>query len=369
MKRLLCLIFLLPLFTFSVFAEGTDNYTAYYNDSGLQALEKIVPEEVADTLEELEIDLASYSSILNLDKNSFISLIKSYFTNGFKAPLTASVLCIGLLVMCAAVSGMWSKQLQMSETYTYVCMLSLVTVILLPFVNSCTALISASKSISVFMLSFIPIFSGVLVMAGNVTAGSVYSGIMLIVADGITTALSFFVSPVILIYISLGIASVLSGIDGAYLLTTRIKTAVNWILGFIMTIFSGLLSIQTAVAKAADNLAIKTTKFLIGSTVPVAGGPLGEALTTVTASMGILRTAAMSWCLVVIAIIILPPLIELCLWRVCLCLLSSVAHFLSLPDAAKLLDVCSAAAGLIFAVILTVTAIFIISLGVLGGVG
>ena len=247
-------------------------------------------------------------------------------------------------------------------------MLSLLTVVLLPFVNSITTLISATKSLSVFMLAFIPIFAGVLVMSGSVTLSSVYSGLMLVVSNSISSALSFIVTPVITIYISLGVSTVLSGIDGAHLLTMRIKTAINWALGFIATLFSALLSIQTVIAKSADNLMVKTTKFVIGSTVPIAGGALGEALTTVTASMGILRAAAMSWCVIVIALLILPPLIELIIWRISLCTLSSVAHFLSLPDAAKLLDVCSSAAGLVFAVVLTVSVIFIISLAILGGV-
>ena len=367
MKRLICLIVLMPFFIFSVSAESGDNYYTYYSSSGLSSLEDLLPKEVGDTLDELEIDLSSYSSIINLDTASFITLLKSYIKDGFKAPFSAFLLSTCVLIMCSMVGGIFSKKLQMSETYTYVCMLSLMTVVLLPFVNSATSLISASKSLSVFMLSFIPVFAGVLIMGGSVTMGGVYSATMLLVSNTITNALSFFVSPIITIYISLGISSVLSGIEGAYLLSMRIKSGVNWCLGFVMTIFSGLLSIQSAVAKSADNLAIKTTKFVIGSSVPVAGGALGEALTTVTASMGILRTAAMSWCILVIAVIILPPLIELCLWRISLSVLSSVAHFLSLPDAAKLMDICSAAAGFIFAIILTITAIFIISLAVLGG--
>ena len=96
-----------------------------------------------------------------------------------------------------------------------------------------------------------------------------------------------------------------------------------------MTVFTGFLSIQSVIGKAADNMTVKTTKFFVGSMVPVVGGALSEALTTVTAGIGMLKSTAAMWCVIVLAIILLPTIIELFLWRIVLSLLASFSQMFS----------------------------------------
>ena len=62
-----------------------------------------------------------------------------------------------------------------------------------------------------------------------------------------------------------------------------IAKAVKWILGFCMTLFTGLLTVHSLVTASADSAASRAVKFAVSSFVPVVGGALGEALRTVGA--------------------------------------------------------------------------------------
>ena len=56
-----------------------------------------------------------------------------------------------------------------------------------------------------------------------------------------------------------------------------------------MTIFTGLLSIQSVVGSSADTLTSKTAKYVISNCVPVVGGAVSDAYSTVKGSLSLLK--------------------------------------------------------------------------------
>lgn len=363
MKRTITFIIALLLFTFPVFADETEDvYDSLYKGSEMSQLEDSIGEETKEILGQLGVDLSDYTSFFSVDADSYINVVWSFLKNGMKKPFSAMALGFGVILICSAFGGMMGSRLQITDTYNYICTLSLLAVVLTPLMNTVAAGISAIKSVGVFMLSFIPIYSGLIIAGGGVATGAIYQSVMLIFCELVTEGLSFGVSPLISAYVCIGVASSVSGIEGAYMIALRIKSVANWIIGFIMTLFSGFLSIQSVVSRAADSITMKTARFFMGSFIPVVGTSLGEALTTVTAGVGLLKASAMSWCIVVLAIILLPIVIELLLWRVALFILSSLAITLNIPDSARLFDTVSAGVGFLVAITLSVAVMFILSL-------
>ena len=72
---------------------------------------------------------------------------------------------------------------------------------------------------------------------------------------------------------------------------------------------------KPAVNSSADTLTAKTARFIIGSSVPVAGGVLSEALGTVTASVTLLKSSVGIYGAAACAAILLPLITELLMWR------------------------------------------------------
>ena len=138
--------------------------------------------------------------------------------------------------------------------------------------------------------------------------------------------------------------------------------AIMWIMAFISTVFLGILGIQTAVNSSADSLVSKTAKFIIGSSVPVAGGVLSEALGTVTASMGLLKSSVGIYGALACAAMLLPLIAELLIWRLVLLVTSAAAELVSLSEISGLLRAVDSMLSVLAGVILLVGAMFIISL-------
>ena len=64
-------------------------------------------------------------------------------------------------------------------------------------------------------------------------------------------------------------------------LAESVKKLVIWVLGIVMTLFTGLLSIQSFAGAAADNLSARAVKFAASSFIPVIGGSISEAYSAV----------------------------------------------------------------------------------------
>lgn len=363
MKRIFIFLAVVLLFTLSVNAEETDNiYNELYSDSNISQLENSIDDDTKEILQQFGISLSDYKSFFSGDMDSYMQVVFGFFKSGIKKPLAAMTLGIGVLILCSSFGGLWNSKLPLTDTYNYICALSLIAIVLLPMMNTASACISAVKSVGGFMLSFVPIFSGLIIVSGGATTGVVYQTFMLGICELITSGMSFLVAPLISAYICIGVTSAVSGVDGAQLIAIRIKGIANWLIGLIMTFFTGFLSVQSIVTKAADTVTIKTARFFVGSFVPVVGGALGDALTTVTAGVALLKSTAMAWCIVVLIVVLLPSVIELLIWRVVMFILSSVAITFNLGESARLFDTLSAALGLLVAIMISVAVMFILSL-------
>jgi len=92
--------------------------------------------------------------------------------------------------------------------------------------------------------------------------------------------------------------------------------------------FSFLMGIQTVLAKSADSLGARTARFALGSFVPVAGGFLSEAYSTVTEGLGFVRQTAGAGGILLILLLLLPGLVPLLLHKLALALSACMAEML-----------------------------------------
>ena len=69
------------------------------------------------------------------------------------------------------------------------------------------------------------------------------------------------------------------------------RKCTTWILGLLMTVFLGVLSMQNWLGSSVDTAASKTTKYVIANFVPVVGSAVSDAYTTVRSSLQMLHNS------------------------------------------------------------------------------
>ena len=213
-----------------------------------------------------------------------------------------------------------------------------------------------------FMLSFIPIFAVIVAASGAAVTAASMSALLLAAAETVTYISSFAVLPLMGGYLAVSVSGAVSPAIKKSGIAETVKKLAFWIMAFISAVFIGILGIQTAVNASADTLASKTAKFIIGSSVPVAGGVLSEAINTVTASMGLLKSSVGIYGALACAVTLLPLVIELLIWRAVLLVTSAVSELFSLGGIAGLLRAVDSMMSVLIGIILLVGAMFVISL-------
>lgn len=363
MKKIVVLIVLILLFSVSV--SATENiYEDTASELELEQLEDILPDEVKDFFRENDININDSEWNKNLDTKSVFSHIFSFIKTKGVAPMRALALIAGVMIFSAVVDSFATQNTELTSSLQFIFAVIVSLSIADGVISVINAAVNAIHGTATFMLSFIPVYSGIVLLSGSPSASFVSGGLMLLAAEAIVQVSSFIIVPLMCAYFGLGLASGVSPLIADNGLTKAVKNIALWLLALTFTVFAGLLAIQTTFSSAADTVGTKTAKFFISSFVPVAGPALSEALNVVTTSVSLLKSSVGIYAVVAIALILIPIIIELVLWRVVISLSSGVANIFSLKSVGVLKAVDSLLSVLI-GMILFVGAIFIISIAIL----
>ena len=368
MKKVRMLILFLifaALFTISVSAAESESpeefYAEQYKNSGAEDLENSLPDSAKDYFSEHGIDPSDYNWVNSLSAESVFKHILTFITSGAKAPLNTGAVIIAIILISAALTSAEIKSSAMTAAI-YASAAASAAVIAVPVSSVINTSVNALRGIGVFMLSFIPVFAVIVAASGATVTAASMSALLLAAAETVSYISSFIVLPLMGGYLTLSLSSAVSPLIKKSGITETVKKLAFWIMAFISAVFVGILGIQTAVNSSADTLVSKTAKFIIGSSIPVAGGILSEAMNTVTASMGLLKSSIGIYGALACAVTMLPLVIELLIWRAVLLISSSVSEIFSLGGIAGLLRAIDSMLSVLIGIILLVGAMFVISL-------
>ena len=372
MKKVRMLILFLifaALFTISVSAAESESpeefYVEQYKNSGAEDLEDSLPDSAKDYFSEHGIDPSDYNWVNSLSAESVFKHILTFITSGAKAPLNTGAVIIAIILISAALTSAEIKSSAMTAAI-YASAAASAAVIAVPVSSVINTSVNAVRGIGVFMLSFIPVFAVIVAASGATVTAASMSALLLAAAETVSYISSFIVLPLMGGYLTLSLSSAVSPLIKKSGITETVKKLAFWIMAFISAVFVGILGIQTAVNSSADTLVSKTAKFIIGSSIPVAGGVLSEAMNTVTASMGLLKSSIGIYGALACAVTLLPLVIELLIWRAVLLISSSVSEIFSLGGIAGLLRAIDSMLSVLIGIILLVGAMFVISLAAVG---
>lgn len=368
MKRIVFFLIFCLLFSFPVSAETVDPYGEMYEDSGAGEIEDILPDETRKILGHLNVDISDSGWVNELTFESVWGQILDFLKEGATTPMKCGGLCLAVLLLTAAAST-FDFFRPFGEVAGYIFAVCAVSGMLIPLFSLIQSSVAAVKGISTLMTGFVPLYAGLLTLGGQALTASGMSFLLLGAAGLVGGLASFVILPLMSCYLGVGMAGSVMPMGGINRLGDGMKKAAMWGLSLTLTVFLGLLSVQTAVNRAADGLGLKTVRFMIGTFIPVAGGALSETLTTLLGSLKLLKTSVLMFVAVAVAFTVLPLVIELLIWRLTLFVLDVAADILGVKAKTEILRAADCVLALLVGVLLFTATLFIISLAVISGGG
>lgn len=360
MKKTIAFVILIFIFSLPVCAE--DNYATQIKNVGADSLDDSLDSDVRDFFEENGIDITDSTWVNRLTNGNVLRHLWQFVTGGVKTPVVAGIAVAGIIFVSAAITAFGAAP--RFETAIYAAVLSISAVAATNVWQSVSAAVNAVKGCSTFMLSFVPVFSVTLALSGKTVTAPAMSALLLAATEVVSFVSSFAVLPLMGGYLALSISSGVSPLLNSSGIVESVKKISMWIMSLLGTLFIGVLGIQTAVNSAADSVTLRTAKFIIGTSVPVAGGVLSEAVSTISTSMGLLKSSVGIYGVAALAVTLLPIIIDLVLWRCMLLLNISLGELFSLSKITGVLRAIDSMLSLLLGVVLMVGGMFIIALSV-----
>lgn len=365
MKKII--VFIILAFVLSVSVSANDDYITQYDNVGADRLDDNLDEQTKDFFEEYDIDTRDPNWVNKITGSNVLSHVWDLITGGMKAPIKTGVFIASIIFLAASLTAFGADT--RFETAIYAAVLGICVLVANNVWQSVESVVDAVKGCSAFMLSFVPIFASVLALSGHTITAPAMSALLLGATEVMAYLASFTVLPLMGGYLALSIGSGVSPLLNNSGIVDSVKKFSMWIMSLLATVFVGVLGIQTAVNSSADSVAIRTTKFIIGTSVPVTGGALSEAVSTISASMGLLRSSIGIYGVVALVFMFLPIVIELVLWRLTLMVNISLGELFSLSKTTGILRAVDAMLSVLLGVVLIVGGMFIISLSVIVAAG
>ncbi len=363
MKKLILIFCFCILLSPKAFADNL--YENTLEASGFREVYENSDSEIKNFFKENDIDVFSPDFVSDIKTENLFSSLFSFFKNASKEFGGSILINIFILLIWALYSSFANESTGVNTAFTILSSLCL----LAPLINIISSVAAAIKSGGVFMLSFLPVFFGITASSGAVKTAAAGSTALLLACETTVQIIAFLVVPIAYSELCLAISGSISEISPALKLSLALKKGCSFLMTLSFTIFLGFLSVQTAITSAADSLSLKTTKFVVGSFVPVAGSALSETISTLFGGIKILQNGVGVFGIIGVLVVVLPTLCALILWKIGIAFSKITADMLGLSAASKLSEAIGGTLSLLLGVLLFVGALFIISLSVILKVG
>lgn len=305
----LFIIIIILIFDLSLNVAATDDidFDNLQNDINSE-LSDIIDKDIKDVLEEIGINSLSFDEIYNISFNNitvfFADTLKdkvvSYFSEFFKL--------LSVIIICSIISTLFDYE--SGSIQNSICNIIIILLAVRIISSSVAATVSVLETGGKFILSFAPIYTLLISLAGNTASALTYNTFVIFLGELISSVISFGIADFMGIYYCLGISfSINESINlGRYI--SVINRLVSTVLGLFASIFTGFLSFKSILSVSLDSVSVKSIRFLISSMIPVVGSSISDAYSSLIGSINLIKSSVALVGIIVIAIINVPIILE-----------------------------------------------------------
>ncbi len=356
--KILIPIALVPLFTQPVLAieDNVDQYNEEFDfDSFLSTLD----DETIDILREIGIDELSFEDVFEINPQKVFDALFGIVGKSVKAPLTFLTVSIGVLMITTLMTSFCESH---TINTTGGATLSLCTAV--PVAGVVTSSFSVLEALNLFTTAFAGVFCALISSAGKISTGVSYATLTVFSDTLFAGFLSGVSQPVISSMCALAFLSCFDtgGFIGRF--SGLIKKIYVYVLSFIGTVFSGIVTLKGVLSDGVDNLSSRSIRFVVGRSLPVVGGTVSETYSTLISSLSLIKNTVGVFGIITVAVTVLPTLIQLVAWIVALEICSTLSDIMGTGSSVHMLSVLKDALVLLVATITIVATVFIVSVGV-----
>lgn len=273
------------------------------------------------------------------------------------APVKAAAALAAILILCR-VSNCF-EAFSLGEASVLVSTVSCAGVLVPPMLQLISSAELVLQNASVFLLASVPVYSALMVASGEVLTGSSYGLLTLAAANSIPILSSSLLLPLLNVFFGLALAAAISETNFQEFIV-QIYRFTKWALILLVTLFSGILSVQTVINIQADSAGGKAAKLLASSAIPIVGSAFGDALATIKSSIDVVKSGVGAFGMLAAIFIFLPLILETVCWTGVCVMGETAAQLLQVPKMKKFFTACTAVTKMILAIVVSTACVSVV---------
>lgn len=320
MRKFLIVILIIFITSKVVYGDGLESLI----DDQIETIDIQEMQNIIDRINAENNNILTDLNIKNIIKSSSnnrsVFNLKALFRNIWRYTMTELIINIGLLgkiiilsIFCAVFQNFHTSfQGESIGKIAYgVCYIVIVILAMQSFgIVSKTCYETIDLTVT-FMQSLLSILVTLLLSVGGVTSFSLLQPIVYTSLTVIVTFIKTIVIPMVIFSSILSIISNISDKVRISKLASLIRGTAIALLGIILTVFTGIISIQGLASASMDGVIAKTAKFTVDNFIPIIGDFLSEAFDTVIGCTLIVKNGISIIGLGVLVFIVLLPVIKI----------------------------------------------------------
>ncbi len=348
-------ISLILIISFNVNSFAID-YTDLWDD---------IDDQTIEYLEDIGINELTFDELFNVTPTRVIKFIFNLvFEKGIS--IVPDIIKIIVVIIIFSISLSFLKERNnLTNLITIITTLIILSLIIVPISRMLTDIIAGVKVSTVFINSYLPIMTSIIIASKNPTLAITYNSFSLFLSSIITNVANMFLIPAIGGMLSFNIISSISFENYKSKIFKTIRKFVVIILSLFSTVFTGVLTTQSILSYSSDSLVMKGIKFVSGTFIPVVGSNVGDAISSVLSSFVIMKNTLGVFIIIIIILINLPIIVEMLIMYFILEFLSIISSMLGLDSISEIFDNISSIISLLNIIMFFITFLLVISTGII----
>ncbi|MDD3303733.1 MAG: stage III sporulation protein AE [Clostridia bacterium] len=263
-----------------------------------------------------DVDISSITKELmsssTIDYNSLIGKVLGAFSKEVMGAINGSIAIFIIVIVMALIRSLeLENKSDVTKIANLVCFLVIATITIATFIDVISMLKDVINVLTTLMQTISPFMMAVLIATGAITSTGIIQPLLLFIASAIGFIITYIVIPFLSISVAFNVISTISENLRLDKLSKLFSNSSLWVVSVVLTIFLGILSLETSLSTSVDSLAVKTTQTAVSNFVPVVGKFFSDSFETVVGATQIISKVGGGIAILSIVLIALIPILKI----------------------------------------------------------
>lgn len=242
-----------------------------------------------------------------------VDSLKDLFFYEIKGALVLAVEILSVCIIIGLLKNLSSSfgSKSVSDISMMVCTMVIIGMAVNNFRVSYDLAIDTVSAMADTMTILAPILLGIMISTGAITSGTILSPMIIGSISGIAFIVKTFILPALFTATILSLINCITEKDYVNKIAKLLRNASVAVMGLLMVILTGIISIQGLLTDTSDGLLINTAKYSLSSFIPIVGGFTSDTVDLFLRCMSSIKSVVGVFGIILLLLLLLIPLLKI----------------------------------------------------------